>query len=152
MMSIEEFLKKYNDYKPFYEILKDYLPENIIIGDFQDLKNDGYEPNEHVLAVTIIEKSRVYFKHIPPPKTVFEHELIHLTKGKRKISEIFDEEVYAYDLVGITEFMIRNNVKLNPFKIFELKKSDVEEVLREFGIETLEEFYEVLGTIPPTHT
>jgi hypothetical protein len=153
MISMKEFLEKYNDFKPIYEMLKDYLPENIMVGDFNDLKNDGYEADENVLAVTIVERSKVYFKYIPPSRSVFEHELIHLTKGKRKISEIFNEEIYAYDLVGIVDFMIRNNVKFNPFKIFELKRSDVEEVLRELlGIGTLEEFYEILGTIPPTHT
>ena len=150
MISLSEFLKKYPHFSKYYEFLKDFLPspDEIKVGNFHDLKEEGVIARETVMACAI-QPDRIYFRHIPPDDYTFVHEMIHLCK---KYNE--HEEVYAYNLADAVIYLAENgtNNNVDIFYIFELKLEDIEKVLKEMGFNSIEEFYEFVGIIPSSHT
>ena len=149
-MNLKEFVEKYPQFKKVFNFLKEYLeekPENIKIYSFKEAAKQGFRIRETVEAF-VVKPDKVYFRHIPPDLYTFTHELIHLCKKDNDI----EEEVYAYNLVEAVIYVAENDIKANIFKLFNLTRKDIEKVLKELGFSNIEEFYQVLGVIPTTHT
>lgn len=145
-MKLAEFLEKYPEYKPYVEVLADFLavsPEEIEVATLEDLRRLGYAVSERVVG-SALPPNRLFFREIPPPLHVFIHELIHLCRKP----PIVHEEVYASNLVELVVFCAEKRIKCNPFSLFELSVEDVVSVLRKHGIQSIEEFYNIMGIVP----
>ena len=147
-MNLTEFLSKYPNLRKYYQTLERFLPspDEILVGDFTDLEKEGFVARETVLACAM-KPNKLFFRHFPPNKYVFTHELIHLC---RKYDE--HEEVYAYNLLDAVVYLAEKGLhNVDVFKLFNLSIEEIEAVLKRFGFETIEDFYEVMGIIPLTH-
>jgi len=139
---LEEFLEEFPNLRPIYDVLVNYLPENIVV------IRQKLELRETVRAFAIKSPPTLYFQDIPPHPVIFAHELIHLANFERTE----EEEIYAYNLSNVIVFMAERGIKANPFKLFDLTEEQVNAVLGEQGISSIEEFYNLVGCIPHTHT
>jgi len=138
---LEEFLEEFPNLRPVYDVLADFLPENIAVIR-QKLKL-----RETVRAFAIKRPPILYFQDVPPHPVTFAHELIHLARFEREL----DEEVYAHNLSGTVVFMAEKGIKANPFRLHDLTEEQVNSALMEVGIKSVEEFYEITRCIPHTH-
>ena len=149
-MKLLDFIEKYPQLKPIYEILKEYLmanPENIMVYPIEKMRDFGYEPKDNAYG-SALPPDKLFFREIPPHPNTFAHELIHLCIKPPDIPE----EVYGYNLAGVIVFMAENNIKnVNPFKLFHLTEKDIIDVLKKHGFNSIEDYYLVIGVLPPTH-
>jgi len=145
-MKIEELIKHNPILQKIYDILKPYLiDQNIEVYKLEDLQKFGFKPRPTVIACAL-PPNKLFFSYLPDPVT-FAHELIHLCKKPNDI----DEEIYGYNLATIIIFMAEREIRANPFKLFQLSIEQIESILRKYGFNSIEEFYEVQGIIPHTH-
>ncbi|MEM3974899.1 MAG: hypothetical protein QW320_11075 [Ignisphaera sp.] len=145
-MKLSEFLERYPEYKPYVDVLTDYLmvpPEEVEVGTLGDLEKLGYAVSERVVG-SALPPNKLFFREIPPPLYVFIHELIHLCRKP----PIVHEEVYASNLVELVAFCAEKRIRCNPFSLFELSVEDVVSVLRKHGFRSIEEYYSIFGIIP----
>ena len=148
MISLSEFLNKYQHLRKYYEFLKCFLPnpDEIKVGNFHSLREEGVIVRETVMACAI-PPNKLFFRYFPPSEYTFVHELIHLCK---KYNE--HEEVYAYNLADAVIYLAERGIQsIDIFKLFELSIAEIERTLREIGFESIEEFYKIMGIIPLTH-
>ncbi|MEM1842234.1 MAG: hypothetical protein QXL19_07645 [Ignisphaera sp.] len=145
-MKLSEFLERYPEYRPYVDVLIDYLmapPEEIEIGTPEDLEKLGYTVSDRVVGLAL-PPNKLFFREIPPSLYVFVHELIHLCNKP----PIVHEEIYASNLVELVVFCAEKRMKCNPFALFELSVEDIENVLKKYGIQTIEEYYMIIGIVP----
>ncbi|MEM1913962.1 MAG: hypothetical protein QW067_12550 [Thermofilaceae archaeon] len=145
-MKLSEFIERYPEYKPYVELLRDFMmesPEKIDVHTFSEAVELGYVAGENVVGFAV-PPSKVFFREVPPPLHVFIHELVHLCEKP----PVVHEEVYADNLVNLVVFCVERGVRCDPFALFTLKIEDVEGVLRKYGIRSIEEYYLIFGVIP----
>ncbi|MEM1830532.1 MAG: hypothetical protein QXJ97_03250 [Desulfurococcaceae archaeon] len=145
-MKLSEFVEKYPGYKPYVELLRDFMmesPEKIDVHTFSEAIELGYTVGENVLGFAV-PPDKVFFREIPPELHTFIHELIHLCRKP----PIVHEEMYAYNLINLIIFCVEKRIKCKPFALFTLTVNDIERVLRKYGIQSIEEYYLLLGIIP----
>ncbi len=132
-------------YQKAYDILREYLPnpDEIIVGDFDELRKEGIIPRRTIQGVTI--GNEIYFRNFPPNILSFVHELIHIAKKPR---DDLHEEVWGYNISNVIVWMIEKNVDGDPFKLYCLSREDVMKVLNELGYKSFEDFYMIHGIIP----
>lgn len=125
-----------------------YLPPPDQILCFIDPKLEGssvrgYMYYHYKMDRTPQEIYYIGFQNDPPEITTLLHELIHVAGGC---------EITAHNYVGILKYAIEND--LPPFPLLrlpDLKLETIEETLRELGINSIDEYYDIKGIIPPTH-
>ncbi len=146
-MRLSKFLDYYPEFRKYYEVLKDHLPplESIFVGGFAELEREGIIPRPMVFGYTI-KPNKLFFRFLPPSKSVFIHELIHLCDKGGKY-----EELYAYNLIELIKLMAEEGIRGNPFRLFDLSIDEIEAVLKEFGFDSIEEFHIAQGLIPPIY-
>ncbi|MEM1697771.1 MAG: hypothetical protein QXG48_03880 [Thermofilaceae archaeon] len=104
-----------------------------------------FEDEDTAIVAFAVRPNRLFFRSLPPDPRVLVHELIHLCEKPASL----DEEVYAWDLTELVIHMAENGVRGNPFLLFELKIEDVTSVLRKHGINSVDDYYSLVGIIPP---
>jgi len=145
-MKLSEFIEKYPEYKPYVELLKNFFEkpvDEIEMHSFMEATRYKYIIDENILGFAV-PPNEVFFRDIPPDLHVFIHEMIHLCKKP----PVTSEEIYAYNLVNLVVFCVEKRIKCNPFALLTLTVSDIERVLSKYGIESIEEYYNIAGIIP----
>lgn len=144
---IEEYLKNFPKLFKLFKKSFNYLPtlegKNIYIEPFSCL----ISRNSLVLGYTRRdnEKENVWyigFKHHPPDKITFLHELIHVAGG---------DELSSYNYAILLYYAIQKN--LPPFNLLDLVKIDLEtlnKVMNKCGFKNIEDFFEFMGILPTT--
>lgn len=148
-VKLSDLVRNYPHLRPILNILRPHLlrdPSNITVYSFLEAEKQGFKIPETVLAFAI-PPGRLFFRRIPPDEYTFAHELIHLCRKPEGI----DEEVYAYNLADAIVYMAQQGIAIDPFKMFQLTKSDVENALKKLGINSIEEYYQLAGIQPIIH-
>ena len=103
----------------------------------------GYTYYHYKMDRTPQEIWYIGFQNDPPEITTLLHELIHVAGGC---------EITAHNYVGILRYAIEND--LPPFPLLmlpDLKIEEIEKALAKLGINSIDEYYDIKGIIPPTH-
>jgi len=142
METLKEYLEKHG-LTELYKKAARYIPlpppEKVVVEDFM-FTDEGPRIVFGYVKVRDTELS-ISFRQNPPDILTFLHEVIHLAGGG---------EVEAYNYVTFLRYAVENDLPpFDLFKLSELKREDVEEVLREFGIDSIEEYFKLEGILVP---
>ncbi|MCS7136926.1 MAG: hypothetical protein NZ941_00980 [Candidatus Caldarchaeum sp.] len=140
MTELVEYLKKYPSLLELYVRAHDFLPAlrgvRIIVEPFTSTR-------ETVLAYACPRGERTWavaFRDDPPDALTLLHELVHVAGG---------DELMAYNYAHFILHAIENNMPcFNVFDLLELKLDDINDVLKEFAIENVIEYFALVGVIP----
>ena len=141
-MRLVTYLKQYPKHYKFYKKARKYLklPRYIEYVQF-DIAD------KRVLGFAYYDKLKkrwcIGFRKDPPSINTLLHELIHVAGG---------DEIEAYDLTPVLIIAIKHDFPpANIFKLFDLSVSDINSILRELGINSIEEYYKLRGVIPTSY-
>lgn len=136
-----DFLERYG-LRDLYEQCRKYLPslppaEEV---DYVPFPKKGVPESVQAFVTWMDGRLAVSFRRVPPDRYTFLHEVIHLAGGG---------EIPAWNYVAMLDVALKEN--LPPFNLLDLEKltlEDVEEVLREFGLNSVKDYFNAFGVIP----
>ncbi|MEM2597525.1 MAG: hypothetical protein QXT50_02545 [Thermofilum sp.] len=126
--------------QPYVDFLARFLPVSV-----ERIEVHTFEDEDTAIVAFAVRPSKLFFRSLPPDPRILVHELIHLCEKPTPL----DEEVYAWDFTELVMHLAEKGMSYNPFELFTLKMSDVLEVLKRHGINTIDDYYSLVGVIPP---